>query len=125
MKLKEIDQSVKSKKQYSNPIIDLLLTEEPSTKEELMAKLNCSDRSLRNVISVCSMYYPVIATSDRAGYRRAKNIDNLEGEALDKELEEVIHQINEIKSRIACLKKKLKPLIAWQKVAEKKKAGNL
>ena len=68
------------------------------------------------------MHYPVIAVSSKKGYRRAKAIDNLEGESLKIEIDEVLHQINELKSRVDCLKKRMKPLVAWLKVAQKKLA---
>ena len=115
----ELQQTKQAKAQYKHPIIDLLLTDEPMTKDELCEKLHTSEREVRNIISECSMYYPVIATSNRAGYRRAKDITKLSIDELALEFEEVEHQANEIKSRIKCLKKKLKPLIAWLKVAEK------
>lgn len=124
-KLKGIKQSKEAKKHYFHPIINILLSDTPMTKEEIGDKLNVtSERKIRDIIAVCSMHYPVIATSSQAGYRRAKDIENLEGEALIQEMNEVEHQINELRSRIDCLKKKLKPLIAWMKVAEKKQGGS-
>lgn len=120
-KLKSIKQTKDAKKNYNHPIIDLLLSEEPKTREELGEILHItSDREIRDVISICSMHYPVIAVSSKKGYRRAKNIDQLEGKALEAEIDEVLHQINELKSRVDCLRKRMKPLVAWLKVAEKK-----
>lgn len=120
-KLKEIKQTKDAKKNYSHPIIELLLSDEPVTKEEIGEKLHItSDRVIRDVISICSMHYPVIAVSSNKGYRRAKAIENLEGTALEVEIDEVLHQINELKSRVDCLRKRMKPLVAWLKVAEKK-----
>ena len=119
--LKDIKQNKETKQKYSHPIVDLLLTDESKSKEELMEKLNIqSDRILRDVIAICSMHYPIIATSNRKGYRRAKDISKLTPAELEEEMDDVRHQINEHKSRIACLKKKMKPLVAWLKVAEKK-----
>ena len=119
-KLKSIKQTKDAKQNYSHPIIDLLLSDEPKTREELGEILHTSDREIRDVISICSMHYPVIAVSSKKGYRRAKNIDQLEGKALEVEIDEVMHQINELKSRVDCLRKRMKPLVAWLKVAEKK-----
>ena len=120
-KLKSIKQTKDAKQNYNHPIIDLLLSEEPKTREELGEILHItSDSEIRDVISICSMHYPVIAVSSKKGYRRAKNIDQLEGEALEVEIDEVLHQINELKSRVDCLRKRMKPLVAWLKVAEKK-----
>ena len=120
-KLKDVKQTKDAKKNYNHPIIDLLFADEPLTKEEIGEKLHItSDRVIRDVISICSMHYPVIAVSSNKGYRRAKNIDQLEGKALEVEIDEVEHQLRELKSRVDCLKKRMKPLVAWLKVAEKK-----
>ena len=120
-KLREVKQTKDAKQQYKHPIIDLLLTDEPLTKEELKEKLHAtSEREVRDIISTCAMHYPVIAVSNKKGYRRAKNIDSLENEHLLAEIDEVRQQINELKSRVACLKKRMRPLVAWLKVAEKK-----
>lgn len=126
-KLAKVEQTKKAKTMYYSPLIDLLLTEKPKTKEELMEILNASsEREVRNLIAELSMHYPVIATSNQKGYRRAKNIDDLSQAELQKEIEEVEHQLGEHKSRVVCLKKKMKPLVAWLSVAKKKieVAGN-
>lgn len=120
-KLKDVKQTKDAKKNYNHPIIDLLFADEPLTKEEIGEKLHItSEREVRDVISICSMHYPVIAVSSKKGYRRAKNIDQLEGTNLQVEIDEVEHQLAELKSRVDCLKKRMKPLVAWLKVAQKK-----
>lgn len=120
-KLREMKQTKDAKKNYNHPIIEILLSDEPKTKEEIGEALHVtSERVIRDIISICSMHYPVIAVSSNKGYRRAKNIDQLEGKALEVEIDEVLHQINELKSRVDCLRKRMKPLVAWLKVAEKK-----
>ena len=119
--LKEIKQNKATKDNYNHPIINLLFSNEPLTREEIGEKLNItSDRTIRDTIAVCSMHYPILATSNQKGYRRARDINDLTIEELEKEMEEVKHQLEEHKSRIVCLKKKMKPLVAWLKVAEKK-----
>lgn len=124
-KLKDTPQTKKAKEQYNNPIVSILFANEPLTKEEIGDKLHISsDRQIREIIAECSMHYPIIATSNRKGYRRAKDIATLEGEALEAEIEEIEHQINEHKNRIKCLRKKMKPLIAWLSVAKKKRDEN-
>lgn len=124
-KLKDTPQTKKAKEQYNNPIVYILFANEPLTKEEIGDKLHVSsDRQIREIIAECSMHYPIIATSNRKGYRRAKDIATLEGEALEAEIEEIEHQINEHKNRIKCLRKKMKPLIAWLSVAKKKRDEN-
>lgn len=120
--LRNQDQSKAAKKKYFHPIIDILFNDEPLSREQIGEKLNIkSDRSIRDIIAKCSMHYPIIATSDKKGYRRAKNMELLNSEELEKEIQEVEHQINELKSRVACLKKRMKPLVAWVSIAKKRR----
>lgn len=120
-KLRKMSQSKAAKDNFESPVLDLL--REVRTKQELSELLGISERAVRDEISQCSMYYAVIATSDKSGYRLAKAIKDLDDEALLEELNEVNHAIHEISSRIKCLKKRLKPLIAYKKVAERKLLG--
>lgn len=122
-KLRKMKQTVEAKENFYSPM--LMLLQDVKTKAELKEILKISDRAVRDEISQCSMYYAVIATSDKSGYRLAKAIKGLDDEALLEELNEVNHAIHEISSRIKCLKKRLKPLIAYKKVAEKKLMGKL
>ena len=93
-KLKDTPQTKKAKEQYNNPIVYILFANEPLTKEEIGDKLHVSgDRQIREIIAECSMHYPIIATSNRKGYRRAKDITTLEGEALEAEIEELEKQL--------------------------------
>ena len=119
-KLSVIEQTKKAKEEYSHEIINILLARH--TKEELQEILHCSNRKDREVIAECSMHYPIIALSEKAsGYRRAKCIDQLSGVELDTEIQVVERMLREHKSRIKCLKKKMKPLIAWLRIAQKKR----
>ena len=120
-KLRKMKQTVEAKENFYSPM--LMLLQDVKTKAELKEILKISERAIRNEIAECSMYYAVLATSDKSGYRLAKKIEELSGESLLQELEEVEHQIHEVNSRIKCLKKRLKPLIAYKKVAEKKLLG--
>ena len=122
-KLKNMKQTNEAKINFSSPMLDLLQT--VRTKEELSNIRGISIRAVRNEIAECSMYYAILATSDKKGYRLDKPIGDLENEELLNELDEVDHAIHEISSRIKCLKKRLKPLIAWKKIAEKKLCGRL
>ena len=124
-KLRKMKQTNEAKALFTSPMLSLLNDNEVMTKPQLSEKLNISERMVRNEIARCAMYYAVIATSDKSGYRLAKKIEELSGESLLQELEEVEHQIHEVNSRIKCLKKRLKPLIAYKKVAIKKLEGNL
>ena len=121
-RLLKVDQSKKAKEQYHHQIVDILL--ERSTKQEITEVLHCSERKARDIIAECSMHYPVIAYSGQPGYRRARPIDDLTPEELEKEIKDVKRTLHEAHSRVKCLKKRMKPLIAWLKVAEKKKEIN-
>ena len=117
-----MSQSAESKQQFQSEALKFLT--EVRTKEELKDLLGYeSERAVRNEIAECSMYYAILATSDKKGYRLARKIEELNGEELLNEFNEVDHAIHEISSRIKCLKKRLKPLIAWKKIAEKKLLG--
>lgn len=118
-KLRRMKQTNEAKASFKSDM--LLLLTEVRTKEELKDLLGySSEREVRNEISRCAMYYAILATSDKSGYRLAKKLENLSGEELLNEMNEVNHAIHEISSRIKCLKKRLKPLIAYKKIAEKK-----
>ncbi len=117
-KLSKIKQTKEAKNSYNHPIVGILA--ERCTKQDLMEVLHCSERDVRDIVAECSMHYPVITYSVKgAGYRRAKPIDELSAQELALEDEEVMRSINELNSRIKCLKKRLKPLIAWHKMKEK------
>ena len=123
-KLRKMKQTREAKEKFWSPMMNLL--GQVRTKAELKEILKISERAIRNEIAECSMYYPVIATSDKSGYRLAKKISDLiDDESLLLELDEVNHQIRELNSRIKCLKKRMKPLIAYKKIAEKKRDGKL
>lgn len=117
-KLKNIKQTKQAKEEYNHPIIELLF--ERITKEDICKVLHCSEREARGIIAECAMFYPVIALSNKKGYRLARKIDELSLEGLVTEYDIVNNACRELNSRIKCLKKRLKPLIAWKKVAEKK-----
>ncbi len=118
-KLSKMEQTKKAKNAYVHPIIDILA--ERCSKQDIMDVLHCTERDAREVIAECSMHYPIISYSAKGvGYRRAKDINQLTDDELLVEIEEVNKAASELYSRIKCLKKRLKPLIAWKKVAEKK-----
>lgn len=96
-------------KKYASIIADL--TKETQYKEDLCLKYKYSERAIRMTLSEISFYYPVIATSDRRGYRIATD----EGD----DVVDVQHTVNELLSRCKQLKRKCKPLIAFLKGGEK------
>ena len=95
-------------KKYASIIADL--KKETQYKEYLCLKYKYSNRTIRMILSEISCYFPVIATSDRSGYRIATD----EGDYVD-----VQHTVNELLSRCTQLKKRCKPLIAFLKGGEK------
>lgn len=96
-------------KKYASIIADL--TKETQYKEDLCLKYKYSERAIRMILSEISFYYPVIATSDRRGYRIATDEDD--------DINDVKHTVNELLSRCNQLKKRCKPLIAFLKGGEK------
>ena len=62
---------------------------------------NSNERRTREVVSYLASLKPIIAVSDNTGYRLAKSI-------LD--ANDIIHQLNELQSRIDELEKRKKPL---------------
>ena len=119
---KKMDQSRKAKSKFSSILLEynLLNSKEYTDKQEIADKLNISERKVRREISKISMYYPVISKSNKKGYKLAKPIDLMGKEELIEEIKEVDNVANELQSRIRQLKAKLKPLIAYKSVAEKK-----
>ena len=95
-------------KKYASIIADL--TKETQYKEDLCLKYKYSERAIRMILSEISFYYPVIATSDRRGYRIATDEDD--------DVVDVQHTVNELLSRCKQLKRKCKPLIAFLKGGE-------
>ena len=67
------------------------------------------------------MYYALLSISYEKGHRIAKPIDSLNSiEELKDELQKVDAMISQTRSRFTTIRKKLKPLIAWKKVAQSK-----
>ena len=104
---------------FQSPVLEMLKSEKPISKWEMAEKLEMSERRIRDMISECSMYYAVLALSNKEGYRLARNIKEMNQEEKEKEAEEIRHQLNEFNSRIKVMKKRMKPLIAYLKVLEK------
>ena len=95
-------------KKYVSIIADL--KKETQYKEDLCLKYKYSERAIRMILSEISFYYPVIATSDKRGYRIATDEDD--------DVVDVQHTVNELLSRCKQLKRKCKPLIAFLKGGE-------
>lgn len=91
--------------------------------EEVEDEFGISNRNARDKISEMSMYYAVISLTQEKGYELLGDINNYTDEEILENIEKINHQINDFQSRISVLKKRMKPLIAWKKVAEKHLKG--
>lgn len=123
---KKIDQSRKAKKEFDSPMLLLLKSDKRVEKNVLRFNLQeqfsslPGEREIRKMVEEVSYHYAVVSSSKKKGYRLAKPINNLSLEELQREIGEVEESTNEDLSRISKLKRKMKPKIAWLKVAEKK-----
>lgn len=108
-----------AKKNFASPVLEMLKSEKPVSKWDMVEKLELSERKIRKMISECSQFYAVIATSDKEGYRLAKKIDSMNDEEKALEKIEVEHQLAELKCRVKALKRRMKPLVAYLKMMEK------
>lgn len=79
-----------------------------------------SNRMIRKKLSETAMFFPIVSLSTEKGYIRLGDFETLSVEEQEKYVEMVRHQINDYKSRIAFLNRRMKPLIAWVKMVEKK-----
>lgn len=118
-RLSKVRQTDSAKKKYQNPTLSLI--KKGTDREELRNLLNCTDSQARHEVAEISLFYPVISSSGSKGYRLPKNIEEMSESELEEEIKVVERTLNEHLSRVKCLRKKCKPLIAWLKVAEKKK----
>lgn len=92
-------------KELANKLYKLFYRSGWLTKEEMLEYLGWDskkDRQLRDTISLVAKKVPIISTSDSKGYKLAKTME-------DKQL--VLHQWQELDSRIEELSKRRKPLI--------------
>lgn len=122
--MKHYDQTNKAKKEFlEKSEIAQYMMGDPSRiflREQLVLHFDLDDRTIRNKVAELANYVPVLSLSDKKGYRVLSFDENTPIEELMKMSEELQHQINEFKSRIDNLKARMKPLVALQKVIEKK-----
>lgn len=123
--MKNYDQSKKAKEEYleKSEIAQYMMTGDSSRiflREQLALHFDTSDRQIREKVSELANYIPILSLSKDKGYRVLTFNDDTTAEELIKIHEDAQHQINEFKSRIENLKARMKPLVALQKVIEKK-----
>lgn len=77
-----------------------------------------SDRKIREKISELKKERVVIYSSNKAGYRLAKELKNITREEREEEISLVTHSLNDCKSRTKQLNKQKRKYIAYLKKAE-------
>ena len=99
-------------------IKDYLSTEKYTTRKELVEATGLADREVRSRISELKKERVVLYSSSNAGYRLAKEIKSMTAEERKKEVELVMHSLNDCKSRTKQLNKQKRKYIAYIKKAE-------
>ena len=99
-------------------IKDYLSTERYTTRKELMEKTGLKDRDIRDRISELKKHRVVLDSSQRSGYRLAKELNSMTKEERAAEVKEVEHSLNDCKSRTTQLNKQKRKYIAYLKKAE-------
>lgn len=110
-KLSKISQSNESKEEFESIILEYL--KYGSSREDLVEITGWSDHTVRNEVSKCAMFYPVLSHSSKRGYRIARDSRDLTEQELAEEKKNVRMALNELMSRVQVLNKRMKPLIAW------------
>lgn len=82
-------------------VLAQMLTNETVTKKAITLCFGVSERDARRMLSAIAKAYPLIATSDKAGYRIAANAQDLD---------EVRHAYNENRKRAAEILKRNRAL---------------
>lgn len=99
-------------------IKEYLSTERFTTRKELVENTGLSDRDVRDKISELKRHRVVLYSSQRAGYRLAKELKGMTKEERDAEVKEVEHSLNDCKSRTTQLNKQKRKYIAYLKKAK-------
>lgn len=88
------------------------------TRKELVEKTGLCDREIRRKISELKKKRVVIYSSQRSGYRLAKEIRSMSKTEREEEIKLVEHSLNECKSRVKQLKRQMRKYIAYLRKAE-------
>ena len=89
-----------------------------TTRKELVEKTGISDREIRKQISELKKERVVLYSSNRSGYRLAKELRSMSKIEREEEIKQVEHSLNECKSRSKQLRKQMRKYIAYLKKAE-------
>lgn len=99
-------------------IEDYLSSTKYTTRKELCEKTGLGDRNVREKISNLKTKRVVIYSSNRSGYRLAREYTSMSRIERDEELEQIRHSLNDCKSRTKQLNKQKRKYIAYLKKAE-------
>ena len=99
-------------------IEDYLNSTRYTTRQELVQRTGLSDRKIREKISELKKDRVVLYSSNRSGYRLAKELRSMSKIEREEEKRLVEHSLNECKSRTKQLKKQMRKYIAYLKKTE-------
>lgn len=97
-----------NQKALANKLYKLFKESDVLTKEQMFEYLGwdkSKDRQLRDTISIIAQRKPIISTSDKKGYKLAKD---------ENDLREVEHSYADLSSRCEELTKRMQPLIKFR-----------
>lgn len=89
-----------------------------TTRKELCEKTGMSDRAIRKQISELKTKRVVIYSSQKSGYRLAREYTSMSRIERNEEIEQIKHSLNDCESRVKNIKKSMRKYIAYLKKAE-------
>lgn len=95
-----------------------------TTRKELCEKTGLCDRQIREKISELKKKRVVIYSTQRSGYRLAKELKSMSKQEREEEIKLVTHSLNDCKSRTTQLNKQKRKYIAYLKKAEQLEEQN-
>ena len=99
------------KENFKSPLLE--------RKGKGLYQVNTKNRTERLRYQEVARFYPVISLSTEKGYEILDDPTKYPQEELVENIHRVNHQVRDYMSRIDALKKRMKPLIAWAKEADK------
>lgn len=105
-------------KETNVEIEEYLSSTKYTTRKELCEKTSLSDRMIRKLISELKTKRVVIYSSNRSGYRLAREYKSMSTIERKEEIEQIKHSLNDCKSRVKKINKSMRKYIAYLKKAE-------
>lgn len=109
------------KEQFESPLLKELIGKRRE-KEELVALTGATERAVREEIARCAMHYPVVTNSSQRGYMiidTPRLVESGTNEEINEAINQLNKSLNDDRSRISALKRRMKAKIAALKVLEK------